>query len=532
VTTAIGSGVDAAHAVAVQPDGKIVAVGSAGSDADPFVVRYSSNGSLDTSFGSGGKATIPSSLVGQGSFNAVSLQPDGKIVAAGTSFSGAKGQDFVVARYNANGSLDASFGTSGIATTDVLGHNDVVTGLALQPDGTIVAGGKANTGSAWDFAAVRYAANGALDTSFGTNGKVTTSFGSGDSVANALVRQPDGKLVLAGYSGSATSSEFALVRYTAGGSLDPTFGSSGKVTTALGSGSSRNEARALALQPDGKIIAAGYSDFNAALARYEANGTPDTAFAADGYTVGVEGTANAVAVQPDGRIVTAGQGLSTDRSNSDFALARYDQDGSQDESFGPDGTGQITTGFFGSGEDGANAIALQPDGKIVAAGTASENPNKYDFALARYLGVSLSIAAVGNGTGTVTSSPAGINCGPTCAAPFADVPVTLTATASARSAFAGWSGDCTGKGTCTLTMSTDRSVVATFVDLCVVPKVKGKKLKDARRTIAHAHCSVGKVGRAFSARVKQGRVISQKPRPGKKLREHSKVALTVSKGRR
>jgi hypothetical protein len=145
----------------------------------------------------------------------------------------------------------------------------------------------------------------------------------------------------------------------------------------------------------------------------------------------------------------------------------------------------------------------------------------------------LTLTKAGRGTGTVTSSPAGISCGATCAHAFKHgTAVTLSAVASARSRFAGWSGACLGTGTCTLTMSANRSVTATFKVLCVVPKVKGKKLRAAKRSIRKAHCSPGKVTRAFSKSVKKGRVISQKPKPGKKLAAGSKVKLKVSKGKK
>jgi hypothetical protein len=145
----------------------------------------------------------------------------------------------------------------------------------------------------------------------------------------------------------------------------------------------------------------------------------------------------------------------------------------------------------------------------------------------------LTLTKAGRGTGTVSSSPAGISCGSTCAHAFKHgTTVRLTAIALARSRFAGWSGTCSGTGSCTLTMSADRSVTATFKVLCVVPKVKGKRLHSAKQAIRRAHCSVGKVTRAFSAKVKKGRVISQNPKPGKKLGAGSKVKLKVSMGKK
>jgi hypothetical protein len=145
----------------------------------------------------------------------------------------------------------------------------------------------------------------------------------------------------------------------------------------------------------------------------------------------------------------------------------------------------------------------------------------------------LTLTKAGSGGGTVTSSPAGVSCGATCAHAFKHgTAVALTAVASARSKFAGWSGDCSGTGSCTLTMSANRAVIATFKVLCVVPKVKGKKFRAAKRSIRQAHCSLGKVTRAFSKSVKKGRVISQKPKPGKRLAAGFGIKLTVSKGKK
>jgi alpha-tubulin suppressor-like RCC1 family protein len=181
--------------------------------------------------------------------------------------------------------------------------------------------------------------------------------------------------------------------------------------------------------------------------------------------------------------------------------------------------GSVFTGWSGAcSRTGTCQLTMSADHAVTATFTALRT---------------LSVAKAGGGAGTVTSSPSGINCGATCSGTFIDgTSVTLTAAASAGSSFAGWSGDCTGTGGCTLSMTAARSVTATFQHLCVVPKVKGKSLRAAKRAIKKANCSVGKVKRAFSRTVKKGRVISQKPRPGKRLPPGSRVKLKVSKGRR
>jgi uncharacterized delta-60 repeat protein len=379
--------------------------------------------------------------------------------------------------------------------------------------------------------AVAQATPGALDPSFGTGGKVTTAIGGEDDYGYALVQQPDGKLVVAGASYNGPDGDFALARYQPDGTLDTGFNGTGKVTTAIGSVD--DEALALVLQPDGKLVAAGSSNngsnWDFALARYNPDGSLDPSFNGSGKVTTAIGPADqlarTLALQPDGRLVAAG--ASWNGSKYVFALARYKPNGTLDTSF--NGSGKVTTAI-GSGGVAAYALALQPDGKLVAGGS-SDNGSDRDFALVRYRGSTLTVAKTGSGSGSVTSSPGGISCGSACSAPFAAVPVTLTATPSAGSRFAGWSGACSGTGTCTLTMSGDRAATARFVR-CVVPKVKGKTLLAAKRAIRQAHCSVGTVTRAFAATVKKGRVISTKPKPGTKLAAGSKIKLKVSKGRK
>ena len=358
---------------------------------------------------------------------------------------------------------------------------------------------------------------------------MTTAIGPGDDAANALALQPDGKLVAAGRSEDGQDF-FALARYNPDGSLDTSFNGTGKVTTAIGIW---DEAKALALQPDGKLVAAGTSykgsSFDIALARYNPDGSLDTSFNGTGKVTTAVGPSDDVAAdlarQPDGKLVIAG--YSYNASDRDFALVRYKPNGSLDTSF--NGTGKVATAI-GSSHNDAYGLVLQPDGKLVAAGPSWNGSNDV-FALVRYRGSTLKVAKTGSGSGSVTSSPTGINCGSTCSAPFAAVPVTLKATASAGSRFTGWSGACSGSGTCTLTMGADRAATARFVR-CVVPKVKGKTLLAAKRAIRQAHCSVGTVTRAFSATVNKGRVISTKPKPGTKLAAGSKIKLKVSKGRK
>ena len=330
-------------------------------------------GDLDLSFGTGGKV-ITDFGPGSNSATAIAIQADGKIVAVGGSSSG----DFALARYNTDGSLDASFGTGGKVTTDI-GLFDVAFAVAIQADGKIVAaGGTAPEGFCCQFALARYNADGSLDVSFGVGGKVTTVF-SGDSRAFAVAIQADGKIVAAGGTDDPFITDFALARYNADGSLDTSFGVGGKVTTDFGG---FDRASGLAVQGDDKIVAVGAggpnNDF--VLARYNTDGSLDTSFGTGGKVTtdfgGFDG-ANGLAIQGDDKIVAAGRG----GFFTVFALARYNIDGSLDTTF--DGDGMVTTQFFGENIESAAGVAIQSNGKIVAVGSVFSTFDP-SFALARY----------------------------------------------------------------------------------------------------------------------------------------------------
>jgi uncharacterized delta-60 repeat protein len=254
-------------------------------------------GDLDPTFGGGWVITDFGGSPGVA--YALGIQPDGKLVAAG-SVDG----DFTLARFNPDGSLDATFGISGTVTTD-FGGSDTARALILQPNGKlVVAGDYRRADSAYDFTLARFNPDGSLDSTFGIGGRVTTDFGEYYGFGYALILQPDGKLVAAGYSGR---DNFALARYNADGSLDPTFGVGGKVTTTFNT--TYNEAYALGIQPDGKLVAAGQSGFNLALARFNPDGSLDSTFGIGGRVTtdfGGYDYARALVIQPDGKLVAAG----------------------------------------------------------------------------------------------------------------------------------------------------------------------------------------------------------------------------------
>jgi uncharacterized delta-60 repeat protein len=372
VTTDFGPRIG--RALVLQPDGKLVAAGGAFSEF--ALARYLPDGSLDTTFGTGGKVITP---FGQAfvAANALVLQPDGKLVAAGYSGPSDEAFDFALARYLPDGSLDTSFGTDGKVTTD-LGSSDVANALVVQPDGKLVAAGVTGKLAPIDFALVRYLPDGSLDHTFGVNGTVTTDFGSSNDGAEALVLQSDGKLVAAGSS----NADFALARYLPNGTLDPTFGTGGKVTTDF---FGESTASALVLQVDGKLVAAGFAAEGVAafaLARYLTDGGLDPGFGTGGTVTtdfGGQDMGLALVLQPDGKFVVAGGSNAT--GVFEFALARYLATGDLDPSFGMGG--RVTTGF-GELEDIASALVLQTDGKLVAAGSSQASFSSFAFALARY----------------------------------------------------------------------------------------------------------------------------------------------------
>jgi len=301
---------------------------------------------LDTSFGVGGRVSTPVGEPGQG--EAVVLQPDGTIVTAGTG----AGNDFTLTFHDASGTFSHK------VATDLGGADDHVFDAARLIDGGIVAAGRASQ----DFAVARYDAGGTL------RGVTKTNFGAGDQ-AKAVAVQPDGKIVVAG----SASGDVALARYTAQGVLDPTFDGDGRVTTNLGTGS--DEAKAVAIQPDGSIVVAAMADDQPALVRYTSTGQLDPAFGAGGIKLGtlpnvavIEG----VALPADGRIEVAGYQF-TGR-NRDFLLARYDDRGNLLKA--------VTTDVLG-GDDFAEDLVIDAQARTVLVGRATSS-TILDMALVRY----------------------------------------------------------------------------------------------------------------------------------------------------
>ncbi len=357
-------GFDTLSDIAIQADGKIVAVGSGSMEFDFAVARYNINGTLDTGFDGDGKVTTDFGAIDTA--RAVAIQPDGKIVVLGSG-----GGNFCLARYNSNGSLDTAFDGDGKVITD-LPDSQIGNDIVIQPDGKIVVAGRSSGGLLTDdFIVARYNPNGTLDSTFNTNGYVITPF-PGLDVAHAVALQSDGKIIAVGQS----SADFSVFRYNSNGSLDTSFDTDGIVTTNI---AGTDIAHDVIIQPDGKIIAAGEGASDFALARYNADGSLDSTFDSDGKVVvdmGSFDTCYAAALQPNGKIVAVGNA-----ENSGMAVARFNPTGALDTSF--HGDGKLNT-IITSSSDNARAVAIQNDGKIVVGG--SPTGGTVNFALTRFLG--------------------------------------------------------------------------------------------------------------------------------------------------
>lgn len=375
---------DICRALALQDDGKIVVAGY-NEDGLFALARYNSNGSLDNTFDSDGKVTTVVGSPGSRA-HAVAIQNDGKILAAGYGSDGGD-IDFAVVRYNSDGSLDTSFDTDGIVLTNFAEFsNDRAFDIELQDDEKIiVCGYNTDQDSGRDFAVVRYNPDGSLDDSFNSTGMVSTTIEIGVDEARSVNIQPDGKIVLAGFSFDFSIRNYTVVRYNENGSIDTTFDTDGIVTTSIDSYD--DAGYAASLQSDGKIVLAGYNSgdtYDIAVIRYNPDGSLDNSFGNGGIVITSIGNAAdlayAITIQEDNKILVGGHGQFGDNS---FALVRYNTDGSLDTTFDFDGIVTTEIGSLGS-DDIVQSMLLQPDGNILVAGHTSDNED-YDFALARYL---------------------------------------------------------------------------------------------------------------------------------------------------
>jgi uncharacterized delta-60 repeat protein len=371
MSNSFGATLPRARAVAIQSGGKIVVAGTAtvGGVRSFGIGRLNGDGSVDANFGSAGLAMV--TIDDDADADALALQSDGAIVVAGRSFAGSNSH-YALARFAGDGSLDGGFGSGGKVTTDIV-NPDYAHAVAIQSDGKIVAAGSAHP-LLDDFCVVRYNSDGTLDTTFGSGGKVVTAIHHNDNAATA-VAIAGGKILAAGSARTDLFDyKFALVRYNGDGSLDSGFGKQGIVETAFGPDYGQDEVATVLVQGDGKIVAAGYSfmgtnETDFALARYNSDGSLDASFGTNGIVTtdfGVAEVGTAAALQGDGKIVVAGYSWNIDTYGTVFAVARYNADGTLDSSFGSAGKVTVTIG----GGDFPWALAVQKDGKILVAGSA------------------------------------------------------------------------------------------------------------------------------------------------------------------
>lgn len=341
-------------------------------------ILFAQAGTLDATFGMGGKVTT--SLGSNARSCASAVQSDGKFILAGNRYNGSN-NDFAVARYNSDGSLDAGFGTSGQVVTD-FGNEDNLASVTIQPNGKIVVAGHVNNGNDFDFGVVRYNVDGSLDNGFGTAGKATLPITPGNDYVAGVHILSDGKIVVTGTK-TWSGYDYVLARFNPDGNVDNSFGNNGIVIADI---YATDVAEASVLQPDGKIVVGGFTYQGGnqwEIARFNAGGTLDVSFGngasgaimnGGGIVVGgMSGVIYKLAVQADGKIVAVGS------NGNSFDLIRYNADGSFDNSF--NGNGRVANTVSGSAA--ATSVTLQPNGKILVGGYSTISQAE-DFTLMRY----------------------------------------------------------------------------------------------------------------------------------------------------
>jgi uncharacterized delta-60 repeat protein len=376
VSTDMNTSNDYGYYVLIQNDGKIIIIGSISIGSDYYfgLARFNINGTIDTSFSSDGKVITPFGGLFAMAYSGA-LQSNGKIIAVGETGSSAQ---HVVVRYLTNGTLDNTFGTGG----KYIGGGGQLFSTAVQSDKKIIGAGQ----SGMNFSLLRLDTTGILDNTFGTSGEVITNFPGAYTGIQSIVLQPDQKIVASGAYYDFTYNKFALARYNTNGTLDTTFGTDGKVVTAVGN--SLDRANALAIQNDGKILVTGSSRYSTydqfATIRYNSNGTIDNSFGTNGIVktrITNNDQAYAIILQNDGKILVTGYATDTNTFvDYAFVTVRYNTNGTLDNSFGS--SGKVLT-MIGNSGNNARSIALQSDGKIIVAGNSNYGTN-VDFTAVRY----------------------------------------------------------------------------------------------------------------------------------------------------
>ncbi|MBK8822894.1 MAG: cadherin domain-containing protein [Anaerolineales bacterium] len=373
VTTQFNNLPSSANEVLLQTDGKIIILGTIKLSDGQFkkiIARYNSNGTLDTLFGDNGKILIE---IASFSGSKIALQPDGKLIVGGLS-----GGKFAVVRYNSNGTQDTTFGTNGMGNVRFFSEaRQSLADMMIQFDGKIVMVGDHTLGQSnfTDLFIARFNSNGTPDETFVANGfniiDDTYFPNNRYNYGKAGFIQPDGKIIILGnMMDNDGKNQLSMARINQDGSLDTsTFGTNGKGTATFAF--TNFQSYNMTVQTDGKIIVLAAKDGNVALVRCNSNGTLDTSFGGTGIMTtdfGGEEQADDLVIQSDGKIII--EGKTSGLYSSDFLLVRYNRDGSLDTTFGANG--KVITDF-GSSDDTATGIALQPDNKVIIVGTSGEN---------------------------------------------------------------------------------------------------------------------------------------------------------------
>ncbi|WP_153110542.1 DUF4347 domain-containing protein [Propionivibrio limicola] len=373
-----------AKSIFVQSDGKLLVVANSQSTSDGSskslsLMRLNADGTIDTTYGGGDGIVSHSTGTTLGFYNAVQ-QSDGKVIAVGISHNGSYGSvDFALMRFNADGSVDTSFGTNGTVITDMGSDSDFGISVAIDSQGRIVVGGQHKVADGvYDMAVARYTSSGALDTTFSGDGKAYISIPDATSSNyHGLTLQSDDKILIAGDKGqSSGGSLFAVARLNTDGTLDTTFDTDGIVTTDIGSGN--DQAITISVNTSGSIAVGGlaYNDtpgggWDVAVAKYTSTGELDTSFDTDGKLITVVPGWDSSRVEAgiklfdDGKVLVTGLAENLETWDNDFLVARYNANGTLDTSFDGDG---IATTNFGFSSDISSAFAIQGDGKIVVGG--------------------------------------------------------------------------------------------------------------------------------------------------------------------
>ncbi len=386
VITSLG----AADQIAALADGKILA------RAGSVIARFLGNGALDTTFGTNGAVSVTYESATATRVNSFTVQPDGRILVTGAFVRTSLDNDVAVARLNPDGSTDATFGAGGKAYVVRSGSFEQGVKSLVQSDGRIVVAGNADVPppglvSYNDFSVVRLNADGAVDATFGAaDGRTVVDIAGRTDILKTAALQADDRIVVTGRvaPGGGANPDLGIVRFNADGTIDTAFGANGKVRLDVAAAGEWDEPTGMALQPDGRIVIAMQSNepglaFPFSVARFDPNGSLDATFAGTGVArtpIGAgNALSNAVAIQADGRIVLVGSAPSA--TVNDFGIVRYLPTGVLDTTF--DGDGVLTVDFFG-GNDSAKAVALQSDGRIVVGGTAL-NGASFSLALMRVM---------------------------------------------------------------------------------------------------------------------------------------------------